>query len=88
MAVDNSDELDAGDSEMWISPKYCSMKVPALRSFAAKSPFCPFAGWEGVVIGVILTRGDGPLGLLGGMDMASLGRDRRDERCSGVKLGE
>ena len=86
--MDESGKSEVGDSEMWISPKYCSMKVPALSSFAAKSPFCPFAGWERVVIGVILTSGDGPLGMLGGIEMASLGRDRRDERCAGVRLGE
>lgn len=87
MAVD-SDESGVGGREMWISPRYCRMNVPGFRSLAAKSPCCPFAGWEGVSIGVILTSGQGPRGVSDGMDMASFGRARRDERCSGVRLLE
>jgi len=64
------------------------MKEPGFRSFAAKSPDCSFAGWEGVVIGVILTREQGPLGWLAGVEMASFGRVRRDNRWSGVRFGE
>lgn len=88
MVVGESDESEVGGREMWISPRYCRMKVPGFRSFAAKSPCCPFAGCEGVAIEAILTSGEGPMGVLDGMDMASFGRARRDERCSGVRLGE
>jgi len=71
-----------------ISPRYCRINVPGFRSFAAKSPDCPLAGWEGVVIGVILTRGQGPFGVLAGMERVSFGRFRRDEMWSGVRLEE
>ena len=64
------------------------MKVPGFKSFAAKSPDWPFAGWERVTIGVILTREQGPFGVLAGIEMTSFGRVRRDDRWSGVRLGE
>jgi hypothetical protein len=88
MVVDESDESEEGGKETWISPRYCRINVPGFRSFAAKSPCCPFAGWEGVSIEVILTSGEGPKGVSDGMHMASLGCARRDKRCSGVRLEE
>lgn len=57
--------------EAWISPMYCRMNVPGFRSLVAKSPLCPFAGWEEVVMGVILTTGLGPLGVFGGRSLVS-----------------
>ena len=63
-------------------PRYWRMNWPGLRSLAAKSPFWPHAGWEGVVMGAILTRGLEPLGVEGGMGRRrrSLGGDLRDVR--------
>lgn len=49
------------------SPRYWRMNVPGLRSLAAKSPLWPDAGWEGEVMGVILTGVHGPLDVFGGI---------------------
>jgi hypothetical protein len=61
------------------------MKDPGLRSLQAKSPYWPCAGWEGDVMGVIFTSGQGPLGVLGGMSWVSLGRVRRLERWAALR---
>jgi hypothetical protein len=37
---------------------------------------------------VIFTRGQGPFGVFGGMEMASSGLMRRVGRCSGLRFGE
>ena len=37
------------------------MNVPGARVLEANNPFCVFAGWEGLVMGVIFMRGEGPL---------------------------
>lgn len=71
-----------------ISPRYCKIKVPGLRSFEAKSPDCPLAGWAGEVMGVILPRLQGPLGVLAGFSGMSRGRVRRAVRWAGVRDGE
>lgn len=65
------------------------MNCPGLRSLAAKSPLCPHAGCVGVVMGVILTRGLGPLGVLGGgMRAESLGGVLRLVRSWGERVFE
>ena len=64
------------------------MKVPGLRSLEAKSPLWPFAGCVGIRMGVILTSGQTPWGVFGGMSRVSVGRARRAARCSGVMVGE
>lgn len=64
------------------------MKVPGLRSLAANKPACPFAGWEGVDMGVIFTSGHGPFGLFGGGGLASSEGVRRAERWSDFIAGE
>ena len=64
------------------------MNVPGFRSFVAKRPDCPQAGWEGEVMGVILTRGEGPLGVFGGIVRDSGERVRRVLRWVGVSVGE
>lgn len=58
--------------------------MPGLRSLDAKRPDCPFAGWEVVVMGVILTSEEGPFGVFGGMGRASFGQVRIAERWAGV----
>ena len=74
--------------EAWISPRYWRMNVPGLRSLAAKSPRWPAAGWEGEVIGVILTSWQGPLGVLDGMLRESLSGVLRDVRWVWVSVRE
>jgi len=64
------------------------MKVPGFRSFVAKRPDCPQAGWEGDMMGVILTRAEGPLGVFCGMVRESGERVRRVVRLVGVSVGE
>lgn len=71
---------EVGRGEAWISPMYWRMKVPGLRSLVAKSPDWPFAGCEGLFIGVIFAREHGPLGVFGGMSRVSGGFARRAER--------
>jgi len=79
-------EFDEGEG--WISPKYCKINVPGLRSLAAKSPHWPAAGWDGVVIGVILTSRQGPLGVLDEMLKESSLVVLREVSCAGVSALE
>ena len=76
-----------GKGEAWISPMYWRMNVPGFRSLVAKSPDCPFAGWEGVLMGVIFTSEEGPVGMFSGM-VESLGFVRIDDLASGGRVGE
>jgi len=67
--------LDSGGGgEVWITPRYWRINVPGLRSFVAKSPLWPHAGWDGVVIGVIFTSGQSPKGVVAGISGDSFGR--------------
>lgn len=64
------------------------MNEPGGRSFAAKSPLWPFAGWAGLVMGMIFTCGHGPSAVVAGMFTASIGRVRRALSWDGVKAFE
>lgn len=76
------------EEEVWISPRYCKMNVPGFRSLVAKSPDWPYAGWVGVVMGVIFTIEEGPVGMFAGVEMASVGFVCSDDLASGDSVGE
>lgn len=63
--------MESGGIGACISPIYCRISIPGFRSLLAYNPHWPLAGWEGSLIGVILTRGEGPLVCEGGMGRAS-----------------
>ncbi len=67
---------------------YWRMKELGFKSLVAKSPDWSQAGWEGAMMGVILTWEQGPLGVFAGMEGMSLGRVLRAVRCEGVRVLE
>jgi hypothetical protein len=81
-------ESDGLFGEAWISPRYCKINAPGLRSLAAKSPHWPAAGCDGEDIGVILASWQGPLGVLDGMLKESLVPVLREVRFAGVSVRE
>lgn len=86
--MDDSEPEVVGGVEAWISPMYCRINVPGFRSLVAKSPDCPSAGWVGAVMGVIFTSEEEPVGMVAGMEIASLDFARSEILASGGSVGE